>query len=156
MTKFTKLKRHFIRPRSLGFTLTELMIVVVVLGIIAAVALPSYRESVRKARRAEVRGLMMQNAQFMERIFTENNRYDQKLSGAAVALPVLQSPEKGDALYNISLTPAAGQTTYTIRADPVAGKSMDGDACGSFTVTNLGVKGNVNLLTPMTSDRCWK
>lgn len=140
----------------LGFTLIEVMIVVVILGIITAIALPSYRDHMRQARRAEARGIVMQNAQFMERFFTANNRYDRNLSGTAVALPIVQSPEKGEALYNISLNPAAGQTTYTIRADPVAGKSMDGDACGSFTVTNLGVKGNVNVLTPMTSDRCWK
>lgn len=139
-----------------GFTLIELMIVVIIIGIITAIALPTYRDNIRQTRRAEARGLVLQNAQFMERFFTTNNRYDRNLSGTAVALPVLQSPQKGDALYTISLTPAAGQTTYTIRADPVAGKSMAGDACGSFTVTNLGVKGNVNVLSPMTSDKCWK
>lgn len=150
------ISRFLRRKQESGFTLTELMIVVVVLAVISAVAIPSYRENVRKARRAEVRGLMIQNSQFMERFFTENSRYDRRINGTAVALPVLQSPQSGDALYTISLTPAAGQTTYTIRADPVAGKSMAGDACGSFTVTNLGVKGNVNVLSPMTSDKCWK
>ncbi len=87
-----------------GFTLIELMIVVAVVGILAAIAYPSYQEQVRKSRRADGAAVLMQNAQFLERFFTENGRYDQDRGGTAVALPYATSPLDGDATYyNISL-----------------------------------------------------
>ena len=62
------------RPQG-GFTLLELMIVVVVLGILAAIALPSYREYVRRANRAEARAALQAASQWMERAFTARGTY---------------------------------------------------------------------------------
>ena len=69
-----------------GFTLIEVMIVVAVIGILAAIAYPSYQESVTKTRRSAAQGCLVEMAQFMERFYTTNMRYDQTAAGVAVAL----------------------------------------------------------------------
>ncbi|MFZ6674979.1 type IV pilin protein [Undibacterium sp. Xuan67W] len=140
-----------------GFTLIEMMIVAVIMAILTAIAVSSYLENVRKSRRAEVRGVLLENAQFLERYFTENNRYDQNLAGTAVVLPWLSSPKAANpSQYTISFV--AGSPTaagYTIQAVPVAGKAMAGDKCGSYILNNIGQQTNANLVAPQTSADCW-
>jgi type IV pilus assembly protein PilE len=75
------------RLNSAGFTLIELMIVVAIIGILAAVAYPSYIESVRKAKRAEARAALMNLLQQQERYFTQNNTYETFAVGAAGTKP---------------------------------------------------------------------
>jgi len=139
-----------------GFTLIELMITVVVLSIIAAITLPSFRENIRQGRRLEARSLLLENAQFMERFFTENNRYNLRVDGTTpVALPILVSPRNGSTLYIISFDTLAPLTadSFNLRAEPVAGSAMDGDACGTFLLSNLGVR--ANLHNTKSSHECW-
>lgn len=127
--------------RSRGVTLIELMIAMAVLAILVGVAYPSYMESVRKGRRADAQAVMLEAAQFMERFATENLRYDQTRAGVAVALPtqLSKAPRDGSTQhYTISLQGVA-QSTYSLRAVP--GASMQGDACGTMTLTDAGVKG---------------
>jgi type IV pilus assembly protein PilE len=63
------------RPLSLGFTLIELMIVVALVAILAAIAYPSFMDSVRRGWRAEARTALMQEMQQQERVFTQRARY---------------------------------------------------------------------------------
>ena len=131
-----------------GFTLIELMVAVVIIGIVVAVALPSYQNHVRQSNRAVAKAILLENAQFMERFYTVNNQYDATVGadGIAntggddvdVALPLTQSPKTGAVQYNISLQ-AVADATFTLRAVPVG--SMAGDICGTFTLTNTGVQG---------------
>ncbi|MFZ1319763.1 MAG: type IV pilin protein [Candidatus Nitrotoga sp.] len=132
-----------------GFTLVELMVAVVIIGIVVAVALPSYQNHVRQSNRAVAKAILLENAQFMERFYTVNNQYDATVGadGIAnaggddvdVALPLTQSPRTGAVVqYNISLQ-AVADATFTLRAVPVG--SMAGDICGTLTLTNTGVQG---------------
>lgn len=102
-----------------GFTLIELMITVAIMAILAAIAYPSYIDSVRKARKADAQAQMMELASFMERFYTENNRYNQQndASNTAVALPAGISSD----YYAYSLTPTPTQVSYAIRAVPITG-----------------------------------
>lgn len=125
--------------RSRGFTLMELMITVAVMGILVSIAYPSYREHLRRAARADAKVLLMEDAQFLERNFTEAGRYDRDAGGAVVVLPASQAPKDGAANYIITLT--AAQTTYVLSASPAAASLMDGDACGTLTLNQLGQKG---------------
>ncbi|WP_375541063.1 type IV pilin protein [Nitrosomonas sp.] len=122
----------------MGFTLIELMIAIAIVGIIAAVALPSYQNYVRQSNRAVAKAILHENAQFMEQFYTENNRYDQDSGGNAVALPIIQSPRTGAAQYNITLQPV-GNATFTLQAVPAG--TMVGDVCGTLTLTNTGLQG---------------
>lgn len=150
------LRRQFIR----GFTLIELMIVVAIIAILAAVALPSYQESVARGNRAEARAVLLQAAQWMERHYTENNRYDQDVNGNAVAPASLpsslnKSPSSGTARYNLSLpTTTLTAQTYTLKM--VRAGSASNDRCGDFTLDHLGVKNIENQDTGVQVPECWK
>ncbi len=115
-----------------GFTLIELMIVVAVVGILAAIAVPSYNDSVRKSRRAQAKADLVEYAQMAERSFTVNNSY------AEFALPRNQSPREpgADARYTLAMVNDA--TTFTITATPQGGQAQD--RCGTLSINQAGAK----------------
>jgi type IV pilus assembly protein PilE len=116
-----------------GFTLVELMIVVVIISLLAMVAVPSYNVSVAKARRADAQSTLSGLAGAMERWFTETGSYldaaGPKGSETATGAPRIyhtQSPIDGDIkFYNLTIH-AATAGSYTIRATPIGGQADDG------------------------------
>lgn len=143
--------RNLKRPDK-GFTLIELMIVVVVIGILARIAIPSYLDSIKKSRRSDAKSSLLQLAQFMERNYTLANRYDQNSAGATIntaALPFNVSPQTGTKYYDLTLSVGtAPSNTYTLTATPVNGTSQASDSCGTLSIDNTGLK------SPTTSG-CW-
>jgi type IV pilus assembly protein PilE len=141
--------------RESGFTLIELMITVAIVAILAAIALPSYTQYIRRANRADAKTALLSNAQFLERNFTESNLYHKNAAGTNItsaSLPYPSSPSDGVAVYNITLDSAPNpDTTYTLTATPVSGGPMDGDVCGNLTLNYLGVKG----VGASTVADCW-
>lgn len=126
-----------------GFSLIELLIALVILGLLAAVAYPSYLAHVRKAQRVEVTGLLLENAQRLERHYARSGRYDE---GEVVGL-FRQSPARGRAVYRLSVQRQA--QGYVLLAEAVQGSAMEGDVCASYSLSQLGQR------TP-ADDRCWR
>jgi len=123
-----------------GITLIELMIVVAVIGILASVAYPSYRDYVLRAARADARVALLDNAQFLERNYTLTNNYNVAAGGGSIStssLPRQTTPESGAARYNITLVVNA--QTYTLTATPTGAQASD--TCGALTLTNTGLRG---------------
>ena len=117
-----------------GFTLVEVMIAVAVIGILTAVALPSYRQHVANSRRADARAAILSLAQVMERWYTERGTYVGATVGASGIYPSA-SPQGS---YTMSIS-AQDATTFTISAAPAGAQT--GDACGSYTYTQAGTRG---------------
>ncbi len=137
------------KKRSKGFTLLELMIAVVIVGILAAYAIPSYQESVKKSRRSDAKGALYQLANGMERHFTENSTYknaadanDDGTADSDTGTPVAsifaaQNSLSENYSFNIS---TATTTTYLLQAIPISTSAQAGDRCGTMTLTQTGAQ----------------
>ena len=139
--------------RQRGFTLIELMIVLVVLAILVGIAYPSYERFVQRSRRAEGKELLTKFAGAMERFYTLNNRYVQAISGdgslgfsdedirdcdgdGTADQPITFTE---NCYYELSIVvPDTGQS-YTLTA--TARNQQAVDACGNLTLTSTGAKG---------------
>jgi type IV pilus assembly protein PilE len=141
-----KLIKHTLSSRSGrlgGFTLIELMITVAVIGILAAIAMPSYQQYVLKANRQDAQAILMENAQFMERYFTTNNKY----TDATLLSTVSPKGAAGTRIkYNITFSVTPTDSAYTLSAAPANGQTTD--TCGTLTIAHTGAQ------TPTTAG-CW-
>jgi type IV pilus assembly protein PilE len=138
--------------RSRGFTLIEMMIAVAIVGIIAAIAYPSYMESVRKSNRAEAKVELMDVVARLQRCYTSYARFDDNVN-----CPVYTDladggiTSRGSGFYNITITALGNgstQTTYQLKAKAVlAPQTADtANGCNELTITHTGIQ---------APDVCW-
>jgi len=132
-----------------GFTLIELMIVMIVAAVLVALALPSFKEALRKSRRSDAMEVISRIHLAQERWRINQPTYA-TLANLGVADPLV-SP---DGHYQLTIT-ANGATNYTLVASPVAGDDQANDACGTFTLTFTA-----GVITKTTSSgvttQCWR
>ena len=130
----------------LGFTLIELMITVAIVGILSAIAYPSYQQHVMKSRRGEAKACVLEMAQFMERFYTTNRTY------AGAVLPAPQCTLDLQAFYAFAL-PAGTltATTYTIDATPI-GAQVNDVRCDVLSLDQAGRK---TISGTSTVAECW-
>jgi type IV pilus assembly protein PilE len=137
------------KTSSAGFTLIELMIVVVVIGILAAIAYPSYQQSVRKSKRADGKAALLKLELAQEKLRANCPFYGQSLGAGDVcganagATTVTGSATSPDGHYNIAITGGtAGAVTYTATATAnTADQLLDAESgvnCGTLTLTFNG------------------
>lgn len=108
-----------------GFTLIEMLIVISILGIVAAIAVPSYGDYVKKSRRKEAQTDLMNISNAMERFFTVNNTYATASLGSGGIYPDA-SPLDGDTKYYSLAISSATATSYTLRATPRGSQAGNG------------------------------
>lgn len=147
-----------------GFTLTELMIAVGVVAILAAVAIPSYSAYVVRGKRAEAKTALMQAAQFMERIYSQSGCYGftdaaSCAAGAGAAVTVPTTAGASDYAVAFSAAPSTlNNQGYTLAATPcgstgancTTGSTFTDPACGTLTLDNAGAKGALGV-SPLTT-----
>lgn len=134
--------QHAMKKSQPGFTLIELMIVVAIVGILASIAYPSYRQQVLEGRRSEGRAALLALAQAQERFFTLNGTYTNIIGSLnGVSTPT----ENGH--YTLATT---GGATFTATATPAGAQAGDTD-CTTMTITHQGAKSG----TGADISTCW-
>ena len=143
-----------VRQRAAGVTLIELMIVVVIVGVLAMIGIPSYRQYTMRAQRTEAKTALLQIATSQERYYLRFNSYGTLAQLAAANYPT--TSEHG--VYTLAMATTNGWAQdYTASATPAAGGGTNGvdmtaDAeCTTFTVNSQGAR----TAMPDPNGRCW-
>lgn len=137
------------RLRMGGVTLVELMIVITILGTLAAIAIPAYRGYAERAQRTEGKAALLRLQANQERWYLSNNTYTNDLTALGFA-----GGCSDNCVYTLDFTVAADTTGYTARAQPTAGGGTNGvnqtrdEDCSWFTINNRGVR-------DAEDDSCW-
>jgi type IV pilus assembly protein PilE len=134
-----------------GLTLIELMIVVAVISILAALALPSYAEYMARSRRAEAKTALMQATQWLERYRGENNG---SYVGATVPVGMQSVPATGTALYRVSYSNLSA-TNFLVSVAPVSPGPMASDRCGTYSLDQTGQRTVAAATSGDTFNYCW-
>jgi type IV pilus assembly protein PilE len=136
-----------------GFSLIELMITVAIAGILMSVALPSYQSQVVRTKRASAAGCTMELAQFMERVYASNIRYDQN-AGAGTVLPATTCRSDLSASYSFAFAASQPQArTFSINATPTGSQATNDARCGTLSINQAGTKG---VSGTDTVAQCWR
>ncbi|WP_423820886.1 type IV pilin protein [Salinisphaera sp. SPP-AMP-43] len=138
--------------RAKGFTLIELMIVVAIIGILAAIAYPNYVDYIRSARRADAKSLILRAANQEEKIYTQTNAYTSGMDRLGL-------PSQTDNQAYAVAAQASGSNDQTFRITATAIGDQVNDECRVFSIDQTGAKtawsGTQTGQGDDVSDECW-
>ncbi|WP_304529403.1 type IV pilin protein [Dyella sp. C9] len=158
MTERLRRQRPVQRDGGRGFTLIEAMIVVAIMAILTAIALPIYQGYVARSRRTAAKTTVLDVARREEAYYSTNNVYTtlDNLGYANLVGGAIQAPGNGEDFYNVTITlpnpnsqVSGANASFLITATPQGVQAND--TCGSYTLTDLGVQAN----TGNTETNCW-
>lgn len=129
-----------------GFSLIELVIVLLIIAILSAIAIPSYRQYVVRANRVDAQRSLMDLAARQERFFYSRNAYATVLGDLGANSSVAGTN------YTVA-PPSATSTAFTITASAIGSQQKSDQACQTLTITNTGVQGSTGATA--NDPKCW-
>lgn len=123
-----------------GFTLLEMLTAVALIGILLAIAVPTYQDHIRRVHRVDAQKSLVELAQYLERYYTSHGSY------VGASLPYQHSPRNGPVRYRLGFADEPGAASFMLMAEPLG--SMAGDSCGTLTLASSGLRG-------AAAERCW-
>jgi type IV pilus assembly protein PilE len=149
-------KRYLAPMRSAGFSLIELMVVLLILAILAAFQYPSYKESVRKARRAEGQAALAEVMQQQERLYSQQSSYVAFTASSPNGFKWFSAENPKTSSYELRAEPCKGDTVkncIVVTAAPGTARvnsSYQDDVCGALSLASNGIKNASG-----TGNDCW-
>jgi type IV pilus assembly protein PilE len=150
-------------PAQTGFTLVELMIVVVIMAILASVSVGGYRQYVRRANRVDATSALLRVSAAQERFYLQNDRYATTADELSNPPPAgLGTPDTEHGLYALAVEPAGDGATAGYVATATAasdGSQRDDDDCQAFSIDQSGKRGARDAggaASAEITDRCWR
>lgn len=154
------------RRRTAGFTLVEVIVAVAIVGILGAVAVPSWSEYVSRSRRAEAKSALQMAALWMERNQAATFRYDADPSGATIGNGTLtalgwgRTPAAGTVRYTIAFGAGPTAGSFVIAATPTGAQaSADAECGGPLAIDHVGQRGVLKgsaVVVDAKSEACWQ
>ena len=132
-----------------GFSLIELVVAAALIGIVAAIALPSYQRQIEKTRRGDAQGALLGLANAMERYYVDNRTF---VGADPATLYSAKSPVDGAEVYYALEIQAATRRAFTLQAVPK--NAQANDKCGTLTLTRTGTRGVTGGSLPV--EQCWR
>lgn len=144
--------------RAAGFTLMEMVVVVVIVGVLASIALPSYQESMRKGRRADAKQALLDAASREQQYMLDHSTYTADMTELGYAADPMVSEEQHYTIDRIAGTVSGANcavttaTCYVLRATPRStSPQADDERCTSFTLDSTGAQ----TATGSDQANCW-
>lgn len=137
-----------------GFTLVELLIAVAIIGIIAAIGLPAYRQSILKSHRTDAKITLSRLATLEERYYFTNNSYTGDFADIVPGATSGQPIASDDGRYSIAVTLTGGGTGWSMTATATGPQASD-TACATFTLTSQGAK-SAKTSANANNAECWR
>jgi len=139
-------------------TLMELLTVIVVLGILVSIAVPSYRQYVLRTNRTDAKSALMQLQAAQEKFYLQNNAYTDNITARSQdgGLGLLSTTSHGLYELGVTLKPVGDVAAqgYTATATPITGKGQSDDTkCAQFSIDDAGQKA---VTGPLGSIACWQ
>jgi type IV pilus assembly protein PilE len=146
--------------RSPGYSLIELMFVILVIGIVAAIAIPAYTRYITKSRRVSAEACLATYATYLERFYTTNLSYAADSGGnaldntalAALAMPCAKAQTGTGQYYSYSFAATSTQSTYQLQAMPIGSQASADARCGALGIDQAGTR-SVSGNSPVSA--CW-
>lgn len=137
------------RAKQLGITLIELLVVIVIVGILAGIAYPSYRKQVVRSKRTDAKISLQRAAQSLEDCFTRFHAYD--AAGCTVMNNLADGVPSNDGNYEITVEDE-DDLTFTLIATPQGAQTVDTE-CANFTLDQANVRG---VSGTKSVAECWR
>lgn len=137
--------------RQAGLTLIELMVAVAIVGILTIIAYPNYASYLTRSKRNQATACLQEAAQYMERFYTTNLRYDQATDGTAVSLPTTACVNDMKGNYVLSIA-SVSANAFVVKIVPQGSQATADTQCGTITLSQSGAR---TVSGTGSANTCW-